>query len=99
MVICSASLVTEFKKIDSERITPQDLIPQMKVDCEVELNAFDERLIRLLKLMGPFGPLNLRPVFVSRNLTVVGNPTIVGNNHLKMSFLKFEIENGGSCNV
>jgi single-stranded-DNA-specific exonuclease len=51
----------------------------------VQLKEFDERLMRLLKLMGPFGPLNLRPVFVSRNLKVVGDATIVGNNHLKLS--------------
>ncbi len=79
------AFIEKFKKIARERITPDDLIPRIKVDCEVELNAFDERLIRLLKLMGPFGPLNLRPVFISRNLSVVGDPTIVGNNHLKLS--------------
>lgn len=77
--------VEKFMGLAKERIIEDDLIPRMKVDCEVELKAFDERLIRLLKLMGPFGPLNLRPVFVSRNLEVVGDPTIVGNNHLKLA--------------
>lgn len=75
----------KFKRIARERVTDEDLIPRMRVDCEVQLKEFDERLMRLLKLMGPFGPLNLRPVFVSRNLKVVGDATIVGNNHLKLS--------------
>ena len=31
-----------------------------------------------------FGPGNLRPVFLSRNLEVYGTPRIVGRNHLRM---------------
>ncbi len=74
----------KFKQVTREQIRDEDLIPRMRVDCEVELKEFDERLMRLLKLMGPFGPLNLRPVFVSRQLEVVGEPTVVGSNHLKL---------------
>ena len=74
----------KFKQIANERITEEDLIPRMKIDCEVELKEFDERLMRLLKLMGPFGPLNLRPVFMSRSLNVVGEASVVGSNHLKV---------------
>ncbi len=77
--------IEKFKEVARRELTEEDLVPVMKVDCEVELKEFDERLIRLLKLMGPFGPLNLRPVFVSRNLRVVGEPSVVGNNHLKLS--------------
>ncbi len=73
-----------FKKVARERISPPDLIPQIQIDAEASLADFDERLVRLLKLMGPFGPMNLRPIFFSRDLRVVGEPMIVGNNHLKM---------------
>ncbi len=79
------AFIEKFKEVARRELTEEDLVPVMKVDCEVELKEFDERLIRLLKLMGPFGPLNLRPIFVSRNLRVVGEPTVVGNNHLKLS--------------
>ncbi|MEL6823728.1 MAG: DHHA1 domain-containing protein, partial [Calditrichota bacterium] len=73
-------------KIAAENTLPEsDLVPTVRVDCVVALNDFDERLMRLLKLMGPFGPKNLRPVFVSRNLNVVGDPCVVGGNHLKMN--------------
>jgi len=73
-----------FKKVAKEKITPQDLIPQIQIDAEAFLSDFDERLVRLLKLMGPFGPMNMRPIFFSKELRVVGQPMIVGNNHLKM---------------
>ncbi|RMI08672.1 MAG: single-stranded-DNA-specific exonuclease RecJ [Calditrichaeota bacterium] len=85
----SASRIPEFaeqfRQIARERLTEEDLIPTMNVDCEVELKEFDEHLMRLLKLMGPFGPMNMRPVFVSRNLNVVGEPSVVGTNHLRFS--------------
>lgn len=79
------SFIEMFKEVARAQITPEDLVPTMKIDCEVHLSDFDERLMRLLKLMGPFGPLNLRPVFVSRKLKVVGEPSIVGSNHLKLN--------------
>ena len=34
-------------------------------------------------MFAPFGPQNMRPVFVSRQLQIVGSPGIVGKNHLK----------------
>ena len=34
-------------------------------------------------MLAPFGPRNRHPQFVSFNLSVVGTPRIVGNNHLK----------------
>lgn len=79
------AFVEKFTRIAEEQLVSEELIPTVRMDCEVELKDFDDRLVRLLKLMGPFGPLNLRPVFMSRNLRVVGDPAIVGNNHLKMS--------------
>ncbi len=79
------AFVEQFNKVVRRYISVDDLTPTMKVDCEVQLNEFDERLMRLLKLMGPFGPLNLRPVFMSRNLRVVGEANVVGNNHLKLT--------------
>ncbi|HQV30565.1 MAG TPA: single-stranded-DNA-specific exonuclease RecJ [Calditrichia bacterium] len=79
------AFVEQFKAVADRMITDEDLVPEIHIDCEVELNQFDERLLRLLKLMGPFGPSNLRPVFCSRNLKVVSEPQVVGKNHLKLS--------------
>ena len=73
-----------FKNIARERITPQDLVPQMTIDCEANFKYFNDRFIRLLKLMSPFGPMNMRPIFMSRNVRIVEEPAIVGNNHLKL---------------
>ncbi len=59
------------------------LIPQMRIDGEVKLDEIDAKFMRILNLFAPFGPQNMRPVFMGKNLQVVGSPQIVGNNHLK----------------
>lgn len=73
-----------FRKVAAEIIQPEDLIPSLRIDSEISLKEFTPRFIRLLKLLGPFGPMNMRPVFLTRNLKVSGSPSIVGNNHLRM---------------
>ncbi len=73
-----------FKKAAAELIEPEALIPRLHIDSEIQLNEFTARFVRLLKLMGPFGPLNMRPVFMSSNLNIVGEPTIVGDDHLRL---------------
>ncbi|MBN2366422.1 MAG: single-stranded-DNA-specific exonuclease RecJ [Calditrichaeota bacterium] len=73
-----------FKEAAAEQLVPEDLIPCLKIDGEIDISEFNPRFIRLLKLMGPFGPMNNRPVFRTRNLKIVGNPSVVGQNHLKL---------------
>lgn len=73
-----------FEEIARERLDEDLLIPKLSIDAEINLDDIDEAFMRLLKLFAPFGPQNMRPVFVSRNLQVVGSPSIVGRNHLKL---------------
>ncbi|MBT3231811.1 MAG: single-stranded-DNA-specific exonuclease RecJ [Calditrichaeota bacterium] len=72
-----------FNKIASEMLTPTDLIRKVNIDDEIELDMITYELLRMLNMLAPFGPHNRHPQFVSYNLSVVGTPRIVGNNHLK----------------
>jgi single-stranded-DNA-specific exonuclease len=76
--------IKAFKEAAAKQLQPEHLIPCLHIDGEIELNEFSPRFMRLLKLLGPFGPMNLRPVFMSRNLKILGTPNIVGQNHLKL---------------
>ncbi len=71
-------------KIASRDLTQDDLKPDLSIDSELDLSRIDMRFWKLLNQFEPFGPGNLRPVFVSRGVRVVGVPTIVGKGHLKM---------------
>ncbi len=72
-----------FKSVADERLRPEDKIPQLKIQDEIRLNEIDEKFLRLLKRFEPFGPENMKPRMVSRDLEVVGYPKIVGKDHLK----------------
>ncbi len=65
------------------RVTHDDLIPQTVVDTAVSLPEIDAKYYRIIDQMGPFGPKNRRPVFVSYNCSFKNDARIVGENHLK----------------
>lgn len=58
--------------------------PELSIDSKLDLNEIDMKFWKLLAQFKPFGPANLRPIFVSEGVQVVGVPTVVGNGHLKM---------------
>ena len=55
----------------------------IRVDGWVTLGETDDTLFESLRLMGPFGMGNPTPVLGARNVRFVGEPRIVGKNHLK----------------
>ena len=71
------------KKIADSRITASMLHPRLHIECEIKFNDINQNTINYLQKMAPFGPGNMRPLFVARNLMVSGLPRIVGENHLK----------------
>lgn len=71
-------------EIAAGMLSDQDFEPELRIDCELYLDDIDMRFWKLMSQFEPFGPRNLRPNFVSRDVEVVGVPTIVGSGHLKM---------------
>ncbi len=71
-----------------ENTTPEQLIPPLKVEYKLELYEINDNLIEWLEKFAPFGPGNMRPIFFTRNVMVVGYPYLVGRNHLKMKVKK-----------
>ena len=73
----------EFLKYASENLTEADLVPQLPIDARISPEEIDLNLIKWLELFTPFGPENMRPVFLIENAEIVGQPRIVGANHLR----------------
>lgn len=84
----ATSEISEFRKhinrVGAEKLSPSDLIPQIKVDFETDLDKITPQLLEELELCTPFGLGNPEPVFVVRGLRITQYPRIVGENHLKM---------------
>ena len=78
-----------FEKSVKESINPELLTPEILIDAEIDFIEIDSKLIRILKQFEPFGPLNMTPVFLSKNVKDTGYAKTIGQNeeHLKL-FIK-----------
>ncbi|MDX1642083.1 MAG: single-stranded-DNA-specific exonuclease RecJ, partial [Balneolaceae bacterium] len=80
--------VDEFRRrinnIAGSNLSDKDFTPELEISCDLNLERVDMKFWKLLSQFEPFGPGNMRPIFVSKDVCIEGVPTIVGNGHLKM---------------
>ncbi|MEW5924189.1 MAG: single-stranded-DNA-specific exonuclease RecJ [Candidatus Zixiibacteriota bacterium] len=76
------------KEVSKRMLTDDDLVAKLYIDSEIELSQVDNRLLDVIETFAPFGPQNMRPVFLTRNCEILGQPYCVGKNHLKMKVRK-----------
>ena len=82
-----------FEKEVRNTIPDELLIPEISVDAELNLTDINDKLIRILKQFEPFGPQNMTPVFLTKNLTDSGYAKTLGQND---DHLKLFVKQGGS---
>jgi single-stranded-DNA-specific exonuclease len=82
--------IKRFEQYVQENIDDQQLIPQVDIDAELELSKIGPKFYRILKQFQPFGPENMAPVFVTKNVADNGEGRIVGvsRDHLKLSLIQ-----------
>ena len=78
----------KFEQIVSENISETLLVPSIDIDAEIALNEIDMKFFSILKKFSPFGPGNLQPLFLTRDVVSAGDVRIVGENHLKLSLFQ-----------
>lgn len=80
----------KFESIVKETIKPEDLEPEVVVDSEIFLSDINHKFYRIIEQMAPFGPGNMRPVFMASGLRSNGYSKTVGvnNDHLKLSIVE-----------
>ncbi len=67
-----------------QNLSEEDLIPEIKIDAVVSSNTLDLSIIEELKMLEPFGAGNPKPVFVTKDLYLVGEPFVMKEKHLKL---------------
>jgi single-stranded-DNA-specific exonuclease len=74
-----------FEKEVSKTIHPDLLIPEISYDAEIELTEINPKLMRVLKQFEPFGPENMTPLFLAKDLSDSGYAKTLGadSEHLK----------------
>jgi len=75
-----------FNEILRETLTAQDVKPEVIIDQKISLHDITPKFVRILNQFAPFGPGNMRPVFLAENVNVKSTPRIVGRNHMVVSF-------------
>ncbi|MDD3562079.1 MAG: single-stranded-DNA-specific exonuclease RecJ [Candidatus Cloacimonetes bacterium] len=78
----------ELARYVADHLKLDQIQPPLVIDHELELYDINEYLLDAIELFAPFGPENLRPTFMSREVTVANYPYNVGRNHLKLKVVK-----------
>ena len=82
---------TKFEEIVAATIDPQLLIPEIIIDAELAFEEITWSFYNIMSQMEPFGPENMRPVFVTKNVTDTGFTKIVKEQHVRFSLRKNNI--------
>ncbi|MHB1686693.1 MAG: single-stranded-DNA-specific exonuclease RecJ [Ignavibacteriaceae bacterium] len=75
----------KFNQIVKESMSEEDLLPEIHIDSKLNFSEITPKFLRIMDQFAPFGPGNMRPVFLSENVEVINTPRIVGTNHLLMN--------------
>jgi single-stranded-DNA-specific exonuclease len=81
----------KFEEIVAASIHDDSLQAEIAIECEMNLAEFSTKTYAVLKQFAPFGPGNMKPVFISSNVQLASPAQLVGkqnNNHLKFSVVQ-----------
>jgi len=70
----------------SKTIDKNLLIPEIKVDMQIDLAKIDDKFWRIIKQFAPFGPGNMTPIFMTDNLKDTGYGKCVGEDKTHLRF-------------
>ncbi|MCQ2360857.1 MAG: single-stranded-DNA-specific exonuclease RecJ [Paludibacteraceae bacterium] len=84
-----------FDEYVSANITEEQKVPQIDVDATIHFSEITPKFFNILQKFAPFGPDNLKPVFVTHNVVDFGTSRLVGKEleHLKLELTEPDSEN------
>lgn len=85
----------KFEEVVSSTITPELLIPEIIIDAEITLKDIKQSFYDIIAQMEPFGPENLRPVFLVKNVLDNGWSKIVKEQHIRFSIIQDNVNISG----
>ncbi len=76
-----------FEAVGDEVLTEEMLTPKVYYDAEIDIESVDDKILRILEKMKPFGPSNMTPVFFSTQLNDDGTGKIIGKTeeHIRLN--------------
>jgi single-stranded-DNA-specific exonuclease len=79
----------KFEEVVRESMPEELRTPEVVINAEIELSEITPKFFRILKQFAPFGPSNMRPVFMTNGLRDNGYGKQVGEDksHLKLNII------------
>lgn len=94
------AFTNKFEETVAATIDPQLLIPEIIIDAEIDFAEITENFYNIICRMEPFGPENMRPVFITKNCCDFGYSKILKEAHIKFVLRQKEtILNGIAFNM
>lgn len=78
-----ADFADAFEKAVQKQITPEQLIPEINIDSVIQFSEINPTMYNILCQMEPFGPDNMRPVFIAKRVSDTGFSKIVKEQHIR----------------
>jgi len=73
-----------FEQYVRNHITEEQRIPVVLADAVLPLTEVKRKLYNIIEQMAPFGPGNMRPVFIAKKVRDTGSARVLKDEHLKM---------------
>ena len=89
------NFIHAFENEVSNTIHPDLLIPEIVIHAEVAFEELTMNFYNIITQMEPFGPENMRPVFISKKVIDTGFSKIVKEQHLRISVKQNDIHFSG----
>jgi single-stranded-DNA-specific exonuclease len=79
-----------FEQIAQDIVTDDMMIPRIEIDDCLDFKQITPKFFRILQQFQPFGPQNMSPVFVTKNVYDNGNSRKVGQDgdHLQLELIQ-----------
>ena len=75
----------KFEEVVDSSIDPRLLIPEIIIDTDIDLSEISQGLYNIIAQMEPFGPENMRPVFIAKNVKDSGHSKILKDAHIRFA--------------
>jgi single-stranded-DNA-specific exonuclease len=77
------AFTTKFEEVVSATIPEHLLIPEIIIDTEISFAEITQNFYNIVCQMEPFGPENMRPIFIAKNVLDTGYSKIVKEEHIR----------------
>ncbi len=94
------AFTNKFEEVVAASIPDNLLIPEIIIDAEINFEEITENFYNIICRMEPFGPENMRPIFITKKCTDFGYSKILKEAHIKFVLRQKEtIMNGIAFNM